>query len=105
MKRAKKILAVAIMSIMLCGVALTVGAHTHAYSVQTVCPHSSAIHAHPYIAGTITYSSGRVEYIYGSCQIVKYHYKDLYKCGCGSYYYTGEYIKFWHASCGEGWEE
>lgn len=33
MKRAKKILAVAIMSIMLCGVALTVGAHTHAYSV------------------------------------------------------------------------
>ena len=109
MKRAKKILAVAITSIMLCGVALTAGAaegvHKHAYSYgETKCHHSSNVHTHPYVAETVTYPSGKVEIKYGSCQVVKYHYKDIYRCGCNAYYYTDEYVKLWHANCGIGWE-
>ena len=105
MKRVKRILAVAVASIMLCGAVITVGAHVHAYSnTKTVCYNSFSRNTHPYITGVKTYTSGKVEYQYGTCQVVEYRYKDFYECACGDYFYDPPYSKAWHSACGIGWE-
>lgn len=106
MRRIKKLIAMVTLGAMLCGFAITTYAagHTHAYSyIGTDCYNSFNGSQHPYVVSTTTKPSGEVVYEYGSCQMVIYQYRDIYKCGCGDVKDENYHSKTWHANCGRGW--
>lgn len=107
MRKIKKLVATAMAAVMICGFAVTAhaAAHVHAYSYDsTQCYNSFNSIQHQYVVSTTTKPSGEVVYEYGSCQLVIYQYRDLYKCGCGAAKYENYHSKTWHANCGRGWE-
>lgn len=110
MCRVKKVLAIVMASVLLVGGVLTAHAtetvhrepeHVHAFSAVYTFSRSEYLGSHPYLIGWDT-TKGTPTPIYGTCDVVKNHYKGESKCGCGATNGTlPEKTETTHSACGQ----
>lgn len=110
MCRVKKVMAIVMASVLLVGGVLTAHAtetvhrepvHVHAFSAVYSLLRSEHLGSHPYLAGWDT-TKGTPTPIYGTCDVVKNHYKGESKCACGATNGTlAEETETIHSACGQ----
>lgn len=109
MKKTKKILAIVMLCVMMCGVTVFAATteHSHRFAVRDwVCYNSFTASSHQYPTGIYyNYITGTTETTYSTCETVIYKYKGMPYCtvdGCNAKTGNYEYMQeLRHMKCGQ----